>query len=116
MVFVVILLLACFIALIVVARRCADGRIGINPAFGIRTATTMANEQTWLAAHKAAERPTVLGAYAAIACALPAFFLPGEIAQASAIGLSTILMLAGVIIGTVRGTKAARAVTVKDTR
>lgn len=110
MIFAVIVLLACYVVLIVAARRCADGRIGVNSMVGIRTATTMTNERTWKAAHQAAERPTVLGSYVAIACALPALVLPGEVLQVTALGLSTAAMLAGVIFGTVSGTKAARAV------
>lgn len=109
----VIVLLACYIVLIVVTHRCADGRIGLNTMIGVRTKTTMTNEQTWLTAHQVAERPTVIGAYAAILCALPAIFLPGETMQVIALALSTAAMLAGVVIGTVRGTKAARAVLAK---
>ena len=60
------MLIACYVALIVVAYRCADGRTGVNTMLGIRTTTTMTNERTWLAAHQEAERPTVIGAYTTI--------------------------------------------------
>ncbi|GAA4381360.1 SdpI family protein [Paeniglutamicibacter cryotolerans] len=110
MIFAVILMLACYLVLMVVARRCADGRIGVNSLVGIRTTTTMSSPATWTAAHRAAERPTVIGAYIAIACALPAFLLPAEVPQAVALGLSTASMLAGVIYGAIAGDKAARAV------
>jgi hypothetical protein len=49
MIFAVLLLVASYVLLIVVVVRCADGRIGINGVAGIRTATIMANEETWLA-------------------------------------------------------------------
>lgn len=103
-------LLACYVLLVFVIVGCADGRIGINAVAGIRTPTIMANQQTWLAGHKAAKRPTIAGASAAIVAVVPVFFLRTEPSQSALVGLSVALMLIGVIVGAVTGTKAARSV------
>lgn len=108
MIFAVLMLIACYLLLILVVVRCADGRIGINAIAGIRTPAIMTNEQTWLAGHRAAKKPTLMGAYAGMAITVLAPFLPSEPLQATAILAGCGLLLAGVFYGTAKGTKAAQ--------
>ncbi|WP_054009336.1 SdpI family protein [Arthrobacter sp. ERGS1:01] len=110
MIFAVVLLIVCYFLIVFVAIRCADGRIGVNGMAGIRTPTIMTNEQTWLAAHKAAKTPTLIGAYAAMAATVLAAFLPAEPLQATAILVGCGLLLAGILVGAAKGTKAAKRV------
>lgn len=110
MVFSVVLLLACYILLINVVIRCADGRIGVNGVAGIRTADIMANEQTWLAGHKAARMPTLAGIYAAMLVLVPAPLVSGEAWQAIFLLGSCLVVLAGILVGAAKGSAAARVV------
>lgn len=110
MIFAVLLLLACYLLLILVVVRCADGRIGINGIAGIRTSTIMTNEQTWLAGHRAARKPTLTGAYAGMAVTVLAPVLPSEPLQATAILIGCGLLLAGVLYGAAKGTRAAQQI------
>ncbi len=81
--------------------------MGINGIAGIRTPTIMTNEQTWLAGHRAAKNPTLVGAFAGMAITVPAPFLPSEPLQATAILVGCGLLLSGVLYGAAKGTKAA---------
>lgn len=105
-----VILLVVYVGLAVVVVGCANGRIGINAVAGIRTANTMANEQTWLAAHRAARTPTIIGIVAAVISLAPAFFGGSEPEQTLLVVLSVALLMVGVIVGTIVGTRAARAV------
>ena len=108
MIFAVLLLLACYFSLIVVAVRCAVGRIGINRIAGIRTQALMVNEQTWIAGHRAAKGPTLIGSYAAVVLTISVLFISSESLQAASILLAGFLMLAGVLWGTAKGNQAAK--------
>lgn len=108
MFFAVLMLIACYLILILVVVRCADGRIGINGLAGIRTPAIMTHEQTWLAGHRAAKKPTLIGAYTGMAITVLASFLPIEPLQATAILAGCGLLLAGVLYGAAKGTKAAQ--------
>lgn len=110
MIFGVLTLLACYFLLIFVAVRCADGRIGINGIAGIRTPSIMTNTETWIAGHKAAKIPTLVGIYVAIICMIPALFVQGEDAQGLVLLASCLIMFTGVMVGTFKGTKAAKLV------
>lgn len=112
MLFSVILLLACYVLLINVILRCADGRIGINGTMGLRTATIMTSEETWLAAHKAAKKPTLTGIYAAMVSTIPALFVSEEAWQAVFLLGSCVIVFIAVMVGTSKGKKAARLVLV----
>ena len=114
MIFAVLLLLACYFSLIFVAIRCADGRIGINRVAGIRTQALMVNEQTWVAGHQAAKGPTLIGAYAAAVLTTSVLMMPSEALQATSILLAGFLMLAGVLWGAIKGTKAAKLALVQQ--
>ncbi|WP_420480393.1 hypothetical protein [Arthrobacter alpinus] len=61
----------------------------------------MTNDQTWLAGHRAAKKPTLLGAYAAMAVTVVAPFLPSEPLQATAILLGCGLLPSGILYGAV---------------
>ena len=110
MLFSVILLLACYVLLINVILRCADGRIGVNGAIGLRTAMIMTNEQTWLAGHKAAKKPTLTGVYAAMVFTIPALFVSGDAWQATFILGSCVIAFIAIMVGTSKGKEAARLV------
>ncbi|CBT75103.1 MULTISPECIES: SdpI family protein [Glutamicibacter] len=110
MIFAVLLLVASYVFLVFVIVRCADGRIGINSIAGIRTPTIMTDEQTWLAGHKAARNPSLAGTIGAIVLTIVAVFLPNLESQSLAIILGCLLLLAGILYGTVKGTKAARKI------
>lgn len=110
MIFAALILLACYFLLIFVAVRCADGRIGINGIAGIRTSSIMTNEETWLARHKAAKKPILVGIYAAMICMIPALFEQGEESQELVLLASCMIMFAGVMVGTFKGTKVAKLV------
>lgn len=110
MIFAVLLLVASYVLLVFVVVRCTDGRIGINAMAGIRTPTIKTNEQPWVAGHRAAKKPTLIGAYGAIAMTVVAFFLPSQPLQAMAFVLGCLLLLAGVLYGSARGTKAAQKI------
>ncbi len=91
------------------ARATAGGRLGRNPIAGIRLPATMASDRAWIAAHRAAERPTVAAGWCAIGFALPAV-LPVPLA----IGVVSVLvgavgMLALALRGAAVGVRAARA-------
>lgn len=110
MFFAILLLVVSYLLLILVVVRCADGRIGINGTTGIRMPAIMTNEQTWLAGHRAAKKPTLMGAYAGIAVTVLAPVLPSEPLQATAILIGCGLLLAGVLYGAVKGTQAAQQI------
>ena len=110
MLFSVILLLACYVLLLNFILRCSDGRIGINGTVGLRTATIMTNEQTWLAGHKAAKKPTLTGIYAAMVFTIQALFVSGEAWQAVFLLGSCLIVFIGVMVGASKGKNAARLV------
>ncbi|SKB04694.1 SdpI/YhfL protein family protein [Aeromicrobium choanae] len=91
------------------ARAAAAGRLERNALVGIRTPSTMASDEAWLAAHQRAERPTkaaaITSAAVAAACLLP---MP-EAALITVVlgGCAAILGLA--IHAAVVGGRAARA-------
>ncbi|GAB2986346.1 SdpI family protein [Frigoribacterium salinisoli] len=62
--------------LVWMARATASGRLGRNAIAGIRIPSTLASDEAWLAAHRRAERPTVLVGVAGIVGGLVAALLP----------------------------------------
>lgn len=111
------------VLIVVVARRTADGRTGRNPVAGIRTGATMSSDEAWAAAHVAGRRLTELGGWGAIAAgvgSLPVaavLAIRGETAEtvsnaalAVAAGVGSVLLLAGVTAGAIKGHRAAVAV------
>lgn len=70
----------------------------------------MTNEETWIAGHKAAKMPTLVGIYAAMVSMVPAIFVRSEDFQGLVLLASCMIMFIGVVIGTIKGTKAAKLV------
>lgn len=91
------------------ARAAASGRLRRNMLVGIRTATTLASDEAWLAAHRRAERSTVAaGVSSVIAGLLVLPPIPWPFAIAAVIA-GSVLMLAFIGYGVYVGTRAARA-------
>ncbi|UFU02053.1 SdpI family protein [Ruania suaedae] len=110
-----LLLVAAGVAIVVVARRAAQGRIGRNQIAGIRTAATLASDEAWLAAHRAGEPLMRLGGWlCALTGAVTAVLAWLELDNAWLLGAvllgGTALVLVAVIGSAARGQRAARAV------
>lgn len=114
---VVRLLLAVIVAaagltIVGVARAGASGRLRRNAWAGIRTPATLAGDDAWLAAHRAARPATETGGWVMIAAGLAVLATPFDPEW-----LLAVPMLAGaggllcVLVGARRGVLAARAVT-----
>lgn len=112
----VIVLLVAYVVIAFVVLGCASGRIAPNPIAGIRTPTIMANEQTWLIGHQAAKVPTLVGVAAGAACAIAVFFVEAEQTRSLLTAVSVALMLVGLVVGALAGTRAARSVLVDSER
>ena len=89
------------------ARATASGRLGRNQLAGIRTATTLASDDAWRTAHRAA-RPLSEAAGWVLVAAAPALFLVGDEAGLVVVLVATGLTLALTIGGLVVGTRAVR--------
>lgn len=117
------LLVGSGLLVVAVAERAADGRLGRNAIAGIRTRTTRASDEAWLAAHRAGKRPTALGGYVSMVTG-PVSIIVGLLlavvddgdAATFLVWWTVVLMLgvatmtAAVIHGAVVGQRAARAV------
>lgn len=102
-----------------VSRRAADGRMDRNPAAGIRTSATTASKEAWLLAHQVGQRPSLLGGTAGVVGGVALSVLgiltlvrlvepnPTMAAATALILLTATAMLVGVIVGAVRGHRAA---------
>jgi len=91
------------------ARAAASGRLGRNAIAGIRTPSTMASDEAWLAAHRRAERPTVLAGVAAITSGLIALLLPAPApVLAGVVIVACVVMLGLVLWAAWVGGRAAR--------
>jgi len=94
--------------LVWMARATASGRLGRNMIAGIRIPSTMASDEAWLAAHRRAERPTVLAGVAGIASGVLAGILPLAAPVLVAIVLvGCVAMLGFVLYGARVGSRAA---------
>lgn len=112
------------LAVITVAVRTADGRLGRGRAAGIRTAATMASDEAWLAAHQKGERGTKLGGVLFILAGLAPLVFGLPLVAAGSGGAESfmtwwaVLLMGGtcaamlaVLVAAVAGHRAARAVT-----
>ncbi|WP_091503249.1 SdpI family protein [Microbacterium sp. cf332] len=97
-------------AIIWMARAAASGKLKRNSLAGIRTPTTMASDEAWLAAHVRAKRPTLVAGY--VACVIAACTLLPISTTALTIGvlIGAVLMLLVMLWATRVGTKVAVAV------
>ncbi|MTB87881.1 SdpI family protein [Aeromicrobium senzhongii] len=91
------------------ARAAAGGRLRRNAIAGIRTASTMASDEAWLAAHRRAERPTLAAAGVAFLVGLAPALPVGDDALFAVVMVGSVAILALVVHGAVVGGRAARA-------
>ena len=97
-------------ALIVwMARAAASGRLRRNPFAGIRLPATMASDDAWLSAHRAAKRPTEAAGWIAIASAVPCLLPVPLPVVAGAILVGAAGMVAFTLYGASVGNRAAAA-------
>ncbi|MFD6029606.1 SdpI family protein [Cellulosimicrobium funkei] len=89
------------------ARATASGRIGRNQVAGIRTATTLASDDAWRTAHRAA-RPLSEAAGWVLVAAAPVLLLVDDAAGLVVVLVATGLALALTVGGLVVGTRAVR--------
>lgn len=94
-----------------VARATASGRLGRNVAAGIRTRATMASDEAWLAAHRAARSPMETAGWCTVAAGLLGLLAPSVFVLVAVAVTSTVLVLILVLTGGVRASRAAREVT-----
>lgn len=103
-------MVAAGVVMLWLARATASGRLGRNQLAGVRTAATLRSDEAWLAGHRAAERPTKIGGWCAIASSL-SVFLPVPTPAVSVIVLiGAVVMLGFLVYGSLLAGRAARAV------
>lgn len=87
----------------------ASGRLKRNAVAGIRTASTMASDEAWLAAHRRAKTPTVVAGAVSIAAALVVLLPVPSGVFVAAVLVSAVLDVVLVLWGAAVGVRAARA-------
>lgn len=109
-----VVMIAAGVLVIWLARATASGRVGRNDIAGIRTPSTMATDDAWLAAHVRAKRPTIYAGIASFATgAFAVLPLPIPVIGAGVV-VGAVVMIAFVLYGSVVGTAAAREVLARD--
>lgn len=120
-----LVLFAAGVLIVWVAKRAANGRLGRNQIAGIRTSVTLSSDAAWLAAHRAAESPTIVagtGTAVGGALTLVTALVGGQFLSADALPITVAIvalstagwLLAWTIWGGVVGQRAAAA-TLDDT-
>ncbi|MFB8893510.1 SdpI family protein [Microbacterium plantarum] len=97
--------------LIWMARAAASGKLKRNSLAGIRTPSTMASDEAWLAAHERAKGATLLTGYLAVAIGVVSLVPMAPAALGIMVLAGAILMVVVMMWGTRVGTKAALAAT-----
>ena len=97
--------------LIWMARAAASGKLKRNSLAGIRTPSTMASDEAWLAAHVRAKRATLTTGYVAVATGAVALIPMPPAALAITVLAGAALMILVMMWGTRVGIKAALAAT-----
>ncbi|RAZ31314.1 SdpI family protein [Microbacterium sp. SMR1] len=97
--------------LIWMARAAASGKLKRNSLAGIRTPTTMASDEAWLAAHERSKGATLLTGYLSIAIGVASLVPMAPAALGIMVLAGAILMVVVMMWGTRVGTKAALAAT-----
>jgi hypothetical protein len=96
-------------ALLWVGHLAQHGRLRRNRLVGVRTRTTMASEEAWIAAHRAsAWSMTASGAVLLAAGTFVLVLRPSETVTGMIIGAGALGMLAFVVMGGVQGQRAAK--------
>lgn len=117
-----LLLIVSGLVVVGVAKRLADGQIGMSGIAGIRTSATMSSPEAWSAAHRAGKKLTVIGGRtlswsAAIAIGAGLWFGEGDPERTTAVwavvvGVSSVGVLVPILLGARAGHRAA--VVVRD--
>lgn len=97
--------------LIWMARAAASGKLKRNSLAGIRTPSTMASDEAWLAAHERAKGATLLTGYLSVAIGVFSLVPMPPAALGIMVLAGAILMVIVMMWGTRVGTKAALAAT-----
>ncbi|OYC97072.1 SdpI family protein [Microbacterium sp. Yaish 1] len=97
--------------LIWMARAAASGKLRRNSLAGIRTPSTMASDEAWLAAHERSKGATLLTGYLAVAIGVVSLVPMPPAALGIMVLAGAILMVIVMMWGTRVGTKAALAAT-----
>ncbi|MGH1488443.1 MAG: SdpI family protein [Acidimicrobiales bacterium] len=118
-----LIMVAAGIAVIVVSKRAADGRLKKNRLAGIRTKATLSSDEAWDAAHRAGLGPSIVGGWISIATGIVPVLIGAvlalfDLATAEQYMLVwTVLyvigvagLLVAVVLGAVNGNRAAKAV------
>lgn len=102
------------------AQRAADGKMGRNAIAGIRTKTTRASDEAWMAAHTAGLKPTRLAGWATIASGVAAVVIGVAFSDSDAqraMSIWTVAIFIGCMVllgfsgyGAWKGHQAAKAV------
>ena len=100
------------IAIVVVINRAANGSLGPNAGFGIRTKDTRRSDEAWQAAQLAAKPFAQFGAIALFVCGIVVFALgsaPTALVTIALVGMG--LMVVSMLLGTIVGVRAAKETT-----
>lgn len=105
------------VAIVALAERTADGRIGPNQLLGIRTKAAKSSEDAWLAAHRASRHLSIWAGRAmvlvmAISVVVGVVVGGGEADRtldgwATTLGGGLVVVCAALIIGAIQGHRAA---------
>ncbi len=94
------------------ALRSRNGTLGRNYVAGIRTKATLADDESWQAGQRAGWAWSAAGGVVAILTGLAMLTRPSDAAGMAILLGGTTLLVAGLVIGAVRGDRAAKAVAV----
>ncbi|QCR40755.1 hypothetical protein C1N74_10260 [Microbacterium sp. SGAir0570] len=97
--------------LIWMARAAASGKLKRNSLAGIRTPSTMASDEAWLAAHERSKGATLLTGYLAVAIGVVSLVPMPPAALGIMVLVGAVLMVIVMMWGTRVGIKAALAAT-----
>ena len=113
--FTAFLMLAADIALVVVMRMAASGRLKRNAWTGIRLPATVTSDEAWVLAHKTALPYIWVTASVNAVLSLTVLLLgaPANLVTLVLTSVALIVLVAGLLFGSSRGVKAARAFTRK---
>jgi len=103
-VFAAVIVAVLTVAVAIAMSLCARGVIGRNPLVGIRIPSFFESDEAWKRGHRAAVVPTVIAAVLALGVTIAGFALPRFGVAATIVNLA--LLLAGVIVGSVLGSRA----------
>ncbi len=95
------------------ALRSRNGTLGRNYVAGIRTKATLADDESWQAGQRAGWAWTAAGGAASILTGLAMLTRPSDAVGFAILLGGTAVLVAGVVMGAVKGDRAAKAVGVE---